>query len=157
MWWHRDNGRTRHRMRPKRRPLKESARGSSGGRKGVRTRSAAFSDFCPNTGPFPRPTRKRDRAGRGAGEGRSASTSANRPPARTMQTLKIRSSADISGVSAYPWIVSTVSQVFWLGYGISASNLVVAAHAPFAMTANLVLLLALHNRRAGAETRPGRA
>lgn len=62
---------------------------------------------------------------------------------RSLQIVKLRKVEDASGVSLFPWLVGAFSQVCWWWYGLEVGNFVVAAHAPVAVVANLVLVSAV--------------
>lgn len=68
---------------------------------------------------------------------------------RRRQQRTVRQALDLSGVALSPWLISSVAQVVWFIHGVSAGKLVLAAHAPFAIAANTVLLWSVIQRRRG--------
>lgn len=66
---------------------------------------------------------------------------------RSLQGWKLFRSEDVSGVSLFPWLVGSFSQLCWLWYGLAVGNVVVAAHAPVAVAANMALVVAVVLRR----------
>ena len=66
---------------------------------------------------------------------------------RLWQQRTVRTAPDVTGVAIAPWLISSGAQVVWLAHGVAAGKLVVAAHAPFAIVTNLMLIAAVLRRR----------
>lgn len=66
---------------------------------------------------------------------------------RARQQRTTRNAPDLSGVALSPWVISSVAQVVWWVHGLSADKVVLVVHAPFAIAANLALLLTVRRRR----------
>ncbi len=71
---------------------------------------------------------------------------------RFRQQKTVRKAMDISGVALSPWVISSVAQVMWCVYGLTAGKIVLAIHAPFAIASNLALMYAVWQRRSELES-----
>ncbi len=66
---------------------------------------------------------------------------------RARQQRTTRTAPDLSGVALSPWLISSVAQVVWCAHGLAAGKVVLVVHAPFAIVANVALLLTVRRRR----------
>lgn len=66
---------------------------------------------------------------------------------RARQQRTTRAAPDLSGVALSPWIISSVAQVVWWVHGLAAGKIVLVVHAPFAIAANVALMLTVQRRR----------
>jgi uncharacterized protein with PQ loop repeat len=66
---------------------------------------------------------------------------------RARQQRTTRTAPDLSGVAMSPWVISSVAQVVWWAHGLAAGKVILMVHAPFAIVANIALLLTVHRRR----------